>query len=139
MAFSKWYMTNITPSKFVLLPFLSKNACSCHFYVHLLFCLVWLLRLLNLTNLSQLIEFYQYFLQDFTLSMIIHLEWKDSRLEFSHQLNMSKLEMDVKMMKYIWVPDFYIVNEKHSFFHKVPFPSKLMHIYSDGTIIYKLR
>ena len=77
--------------------------------------------------------------QDYTISVVIHLKWKDPRLNFSNQLNVSSLELDVKMMESVWVPDLYVVNEKNSHFHNIPIPNKMMHLFPDGTIVYKLR
>ena len=49
------------------------------------------------------------------------------------------LEMDPKSMHKVWVPDLYMVNEKRASIHDITTPNKLLHIYSDGLVIYSMR
>ncbi|KAK3089220.1 hypothetical protein FSP39_001845, partial [Pinctada imbricata] len=75
---------------------------------------------------------------DFSVSFILRQRWYDERLAFNSS-NISHVELDINTMKKIWVPDAYIVNEKQADIHKVTMQNKLMHVYSDGKVVYSLR
>ena len=66
-------------------------------------------------------------------------EWIDSRLQFHGLIPAEYLELDSKLMEKFWVPDLYFSNEKKASFHSVTVPNKMLHLYSNGTVVYKLR
>ncbi|XP_035824225.1 glycine receptor subunit alpha-1, partial [Aplysia californica] len=77
--------------------------------------------------------------QDFSLNVFLTQTWLDTRLQFHDLIDAEYLELDSKLTNKFWVPDLYFVNEKSSSFHSVTVPNRLLHLYSDGTVVYKLR
>ncbi|XP_071087615.1 glycine receptor subunit alpha-2-like isoform X1 [Haliotis cracherodii] len=76
---------------------------------------------------------------EFSLNAFVVQEWKDKRLEFLGLIDAEYLELDTKLMDGVWVPDLYFSNEKRASFHSVTVPNKMLHLYSDGHVVYKLR
>ncbi|XP_041359478.1 glycine receptor subunit alphaZ1-like [Gigantopelta aegis] len=76
---------------------------------------------------------------DFSLNAFVTQEWVDRRLRFLGLIDAEYLELDTKLMDDIWVPDLFFLNEKSASFHTVTVPNKMLHIYSNGKIIYRLR
>ena len=72
------------------------------------------------------------------MNFIITQKWNDPRLKFNTGGD-DALELDTLNMKEIWVPDLYFANEKEASFHDVTVPNKMMHLYSDGTVQYRIR
>ena len=77
--------------------------------------------------------------QDFSLNAFVTQEWNDSRLQFYGLISAEYLELDSKLIDKFWVPDLYFSNEKRANFHSVTVPNRMLHVYSNGTVIYKLR
>ncbi|KAJ8298287.1 hypothetical protein KUTeg_024818 [Tegillarca granosa] len=77
--------------------------------------------------------------KDFSMSMFLRQEWKDTRLMHNPQNNSEFLELDPSVTHKVWRPDLFIVNEKRSIFHDVTVPNKYMHIYPDGLVKYSIR
>jgi len=77
--------------------------------------------------------------QDYTLNAFIQQEWVDTRLQFFGLINAPYLELDSKLMEEVWVPDLYFTNEKKASFHTVTVPNRMLHLYEDGRIVYRLR
>ncbi|XP_041357673.1 glycine receptor subunit alphaZ1-like [Gigantopelta aegis] len=76
---------------------------------------------------------------DFSVNAFVTQKWMDRRLRFLGLIDAEYLELDTKLMENIWVPDLYFLNEKSASFHTVTVPNKMLHIYNDGEIIYRLR
>ncbi|GFS19882.1 glycine receptor subunit alpha-2 [Elysia marginata] len=76
---------------------------------------------------------------DFTVNLFVTQTWHDYRLEFHDLIDATYLELDSKLIKSFWVPDLYFVNEKSSNVHDVTVPNTLLHLYMDGTVVYKMR
>ncbi|XP_069133671.1 glycine receptor subunit alpha-2-like [Argopecten irradians] len=76
---------------------------------------------------------------DYTMNMFIQQEWYDPRLQFFGLIDSTYLELDSKLINDVWVPDLYFANEKKASFHEVTVPNRMMHLYEDGRIIYRLR
>ncbi|RUS74301.1 hypothetical protein EGW08_017938, partial [Elysia chlorotica] len=76
---------------------------------------------------------------DFTMNLFVTQTWHDYRLEFHGLIDATYLELDSKLIKRFWVPDLYFVNEKFSKVHDVTVPNTLLHLYMDGTVVYKMR
>ncbi|OWF35391.1 glycine receptor subunit alphaZ1-like [Mizuhopecten yessoensis] len=76
---------------------------------------------------------------DYTMNMFIQQEWYDPRLQFFGLIDSTYLELDSKLINDVWVPDLYFTNEKKASFHEVTVPNRMMHLYEDGRIIYRLR
>ncbi|CAC5391054.1 GLRA3 [Mytilus coruscus] len=76
---------------------------------------------------------------DFSVSMFIRQRWTDIRLKYNNTIGVSRLELDTKVMKNVWVPDMFITNEKKADIHHVTVPNMLMHIYPNGNILYSMR
>ncbi|GFN77717.1 glycine receptor subunit alpha-2 [Plakobranchus ocellatus] len=79
------------------------------------------------------------FKNDFTLNLFVTQTWLDDRLKFYELINDDYLELDSKLISRFWVPDLYFVNEKSSNFHDVTVPNTLLHLHSDGRVIFKMR
>lgn len=79
------------------------------------------------------------FLQEYTLFMILRQKWYDKRLQYNIIPGVRALELDPKAMNNVWVPDLYMVNEKRAMIHDITTPNKLLHIYSDGQVVYSMR
>ena len=47
--------------------------------------------------------------------------------------------LKLNTIKEIWVPDLYFTNEKVASFHDVTVPNKMLHLFSDGRVVYRLR
>ncbi|ESO83382.1 hypothetical protein LOTGIDRAFT_53634, partial [Lottia gigantea] len=77
---------------------------------------------------------------DFTVSILLHLQWTDKRLvPFNvHKLfgNLTFLEIDSTNSKRIWVPDIFFPNEKKASFHDVMMANQMMRLYPSGKIVY---
>lgn len=71
--------------------------------------------------------------------MFIQQEWVDSRLQFYGLIDSDYLELDSKLIDLIWVPDLYVTNEKKASFHDVTVPNKMLHLYENGRVVYRLR
>jgi len=72
------------------------------------------------------------------MSMFLRERWKDDRLAFNIS-QLSRFELDGTFMEKIWIPDVYILNEKHTEFNLVTLPNKMVHIYPDGTVQISMR
>ncbi|GFN78064.1 glycine receptor subunit alpha-1 [Plakobranchus ocellatus] len=76
---------------------------------------------------------------DYTMNMYLRQRWVDPRLAFMNYSSADMLELDIKLMSQVWVPDTFFRNEKKGEFHDVTVPNKLMHLYKNGTIYYSMR
>ncbi|RUS84224.1 hypothetical protein EGW08_008028, partial [Elysia chlorotica] len=76
---------------------------------------------------------------DYTMNMYLRQRWVDPRLAFMNYSKADMLELDIKLMSQVWVPDTFFRNEKKGEFHLVTVPNKLMHLYRNGTIYYSMR
>ncbi|XP_076446366.1 glycine receptor subunit alpha-4-like [Babylonia areolata] len=79
---------------------------------------------------------------DFTVSLLLHLRWRDHRL-LNHHLRTTFemeqknfLEFDSQNIKRIWVPDLFFPNEKLASFHEVMITNKMSRLYPDASILY---
>lgn len=92
---------------------------------------------LNVT--TQLVTFLW---QDFTVSFLLHLRWRDERLlgfnmkQSFQGLTHSYLEFDSQNIKLIWVPDLFFPNEKKASFHEVMITNQMSRLYRDANILY---
>lgn len=73
------------------------------------------------------------------MNTFVQQEWTDSRLNFHGFIEAEYLELDANLIKSIWVPDLYFTNEKVASFHDVTVPNKMLHLFSNGRIVYRLR
>ncbi|CAI9722939.1 glycine receptor subunit alpha-2-like isoform X2 [Octopus vulgaris] len=76
---------------------------------------------------------------DYTMTFILTQIWNDPRLGYSSYLEDPFLELNTKFIEKLWVPDLYFANEKHASFHLVTMPNKMVHLYKNGTIKYRVR
>ncbi|KAK6975636.1 Glycine receptor subunit alpha-3, partial [Biomphalaria glabrata] len=76
---------------------------------------------------------------DFSINVLVTQSWYDFRLQFYELINADHLELDSKLIAKFWVPDLYFVNEKSSEFHDITVPNRLLHLYRDGRVVYKMR
>ncbi|KAK3099545.1 hypothetical protein FSP39_006057 [Pinctada imbricata] len=73
------------------------------------------------------------------MSFFLRQRWIDPRLQYEEENNITRIELDTRVISQIWVPDLYIVNEKNAEVHDVTVPNKLMHLYPSGMVVYSMR
>ncbi|ESP01961.1 hypothetical protein LOTGIDRAFT_111366, partial [Lottia gigantea] len=76
---------------------------------------------------------------DFSINAFVIQEWVDPRIQFFGLIDAPYLELDSKLIDDVWVPDLYFANEKKASFHTVTVPNKMLHLYSNGRVVYRLR
>ncbi|XP_047391980.1 gamma-aminobutyric acid receptor subunit theta isoform X2 [Sciurus carolinensis] len=74
---------------------------------------------------------------DYTITMIFHQTWKDSRLAY-YETDLN-LTLDYRMHEKLWVPDCYFVNSKDAFVHDVTVENRVFQLHPDGTVQYGIR
>ncbi|XP_032070353.1 gamma-aminobutyric acid receptor subunit pi [Thamnophis elegans] len=73
---------------------------------------------------------------DYTATIYLRQRWTDPRLVFQGNRSFT---LDARLVKYLWVPDTYIVESKRSFLHEVTAENRLIRLFSNGTVLYALR
>ncbi|XP_077169063.1 gamma-aminobutyric acid receptor subunit pi [Paroedura picta] len=73
---------------------------------------------------------------DYTATIYLRQCWTDPRLVFKGNKSFT---LDARLVKYLWVPDTYIVDSKRSFLHEVTVENRLIRLFSNGTVLYALR
>ncbi|XP_078658721.1 gamma-aminobutyric acid receptor subunit beta-like [Branchiostoma floridae x Branchiostoma belcheri] len=76
---------------------------------------------------------------EYTVSYDIRQSWVDERLDFRHLYDGEKMTFEGETTLRIWRPDTFIKNGRGSRFHDVTIGQQLMHIFKNGSVIYKLR
>ena len=51
----------------------------------------------------------------------------------------SSLQLDHEDIKRVWTPDTYFPESKDGYFHELTKPNVLMHVSSNGTVLYTVR
>lgn len=78
--------------------------------------------------------------QDYSVQIFMRQNWTDKRLSFDQSLkNYSHINLDPRLMKDIWYPDLFFVNEKEARYHDIMVPNRLLRVYPDGQIFYSVR
>ncbi|XP_067651052.1 glycine receptor subunit alpha-2-like isoform X4 [Haliotis asinina] len=77
--------------------------------------------------------------QEYSMSIYLRQKWNDHRLTWSDNTNLSRIEVDTKLMERVWTPDLYFVNEKQAIMHDVTVSNKLLHLYPNGTVQSSIR
>ncbi|KAM6905908.1 gamma-aminobutyric acid receptor subunit rho-1-like [Lycodopsis pacificus] len=75
---------------------------------------------------------------DFTMTLYLRHYWKDERLSFRSNNNLS-MTFDGRLVKKIWVPDMFFVHSKKSFTHDTTTENVMLRVYPDGKVLYSLR
>ncbi|XP_029281226.1 gamma-aminobutyric acid receptor subunit rho-1-like isoform X2 [Cottoperca gobio] len=75
---------------------------------------------------------------DFTMTLYLRHYWKDKRLSFRSNNNLS-MTFDGRLVKKIWVPDMFFVHSKRSFTHDTTTDNIMLRVYPDGKVLYSLR
>ncbi|KAK5853359.1 hypothetical protein PBY51_007151 [Eleginops maclovinus] len=75
---------------------------------------------------------------DFTMTLYLRHYWKDTRLAFKSNNNLS-MTFDGRLVKKIWVPDMFFVHSKRSFTHDTTTDNVMLRVYPDGKVLYSLR
>ncbi|XP_060084024.1 glycine receptor subunit alphaZ1-like isoform X2 [Ylistrum balloti] len=76
---------------------------------------------------------------DFSVDIFLRQKWIDPRLVFTNMTDITRLELDQKLIDKVWVPDTIFTNEKEAAVHSITVPNKLMHLYQNGTVFYSAR
>ncbi|XP_067651050.1 glycine receptor subunit alpha-2-like isoform X2 [Haliotis asinina] len=76
---------------------------------------------------------------EYSMSIYLRQKWNDHRLTWSDNTNLSRIEVDTKLMERVWTPDLYFVNEKQAIMHDVTVSNKLLHLYPNGTVQSSIR
>ncbi|KAM8831967.1 gamma-aminobutyric acid receptor subunit rho-1-like isoform 2-T2 [Spinachia spinachia] len=75
---------------------------------------------------------------DFTMTLYLRHYWKDERLAFKSNTNLS-MTFDGRLVKKIWVPDMFFVHSKKSFTHDTTTENVMLRVFPDGKVLYSLR
>jgi hypothetical protein len=81
-------------------------------------------------------------LQDFTADIGLHLTWKDTKLMENirqYKYTFDYLDFDALNMEKVWVPDIYFPNEKKAAVHNIMMANKMLRLYKNSTVSYKIR
>ncbi|KAM7042611.1 gamma-aminobutyric acid receptor subunit pi [Acridotheres tristis] len=73
---------------------------------------------------------------DFTATVSLRQRWTDPRLVFHGNRSFT---LDARLLELLWLPDTYIVGSKSSFLHDGPAGSRLLRLFSNGTVLYASR
>ncbi|XP_075257532.1 glycine receptor subunit alphaZ1-like [Convolutriloba macropyga] len=76
---------------------------------------------------------------DYKVTVFLRQIWIDPRLQFSKFNTNTSVSLDPLFLRELWVPDTFIVNEKHASFHDITKENKLVKLAPDGKIFYSVR
>lgn len=76
--------------------------------------------------------------QDYTITIYLNQYWKDDRLAFNSESNIS-MTLTGDFAEKIWVPDTFLANDKNSFLHDVTEKNKMIRLFGNGAVIYGMR
>lgn len=78
---------------------------------------------------------------DFTISLLLHLEWTDARLEalVLRDIDFDYVELDSKTVGNLWTPDVFFPNEKQASFHEIMSPNRMFKVSKNSTLSYTTR
>ncbi|XP_063986717.1 gamma-aminobutyric acid receptor subunit beta isoform X7 [Diachasmimorpha longicaudata] len=76
---------------------------------------------------------------DFTLDFYFRQFWTDPRLAFTKRPGVETLSVGSELIKNIWVPDTFFVNEKQSYFHIATTSNEFIRIHHSGSITRSIR
>ena len=79
-----------------------------------------------------------FFFQDYTITIYLNQYWRDERLQFDTNPNVS-MTLTGDFAEKIWVPDTFFANDKHSYLHDVTEKNKMVRLKGDGSIAYGMR
>jgi len=75
----------------------------------------------------------------FSMDCYFRQMWKDARLAFVPQDNITELRPSIKMLDEIWKPDTYFLNGQGSYLHTITYSNKLFRINTTGHTLYSQR
>jgi len=75
-------------------------------------------------------------LQEFSTTLYLRQVWRDERLRFPGNKNVT---LNHKQFDRMWTPDVFIRNLKSGSFHTITVPNRLIRLSPDGTILYSQR
>ncbi|VDI63708.1 glycine receptor subunit alphaZ1-like [Mytilus galloprovincialis] len=77
---------------------------------------------------------------DFTISLLLHLEWTDMRLQKDLQsLDFEEVELDSKSVGSLWTPDVFFPNEKEASYHNIMSPNRMFRLTKKCILNYTVR
>ena len=71
------------------------------------------------------------------MTVFLRQLWNDPRLQFTD--GSEPVNVDVSLLKSLWVPDLFVVNEKSANFHSVTKDNKLLRISPTGDVLLSQR
>ncbi|XP_035694435.1 glycine receptor subunit alpha-3-like [Branchiostoma floridae] len=74
---------------------------------------------------------------DYSVNIFLRQKWNDPRLAFTKYNH--TIAVDVSLLKQLWQPDLFFVNEKSAKFHSVTVDNKFLRISPNGDILYSSR
>ena len=89
-------------------------------------------------SLDYIVTDFAFLFKDFTMTLYLRHYWKDARLAFKSNNNLS-MTFDGRLVKKIWVPDMFFVHSKRSFTHDTTTDNVMLRVYPDGKVLYSLR
>ncbi|XP_033112937.1 gamma-aminobutyric acid receptor subunit beta-like [Anneissia japonica] len=75
---------------------------------------------------------------EYTIDLYFRQQWSDPRLSFDGT-NIDDLALTNEMVKKLWVPDTYFINEKRANYHTVLSENSLIRIKPNGDLLYSTR
>lgn len=75
----------------------------------------------------------------FSMDCYFRQNWRDARLSFVPEGNITELRPSIRMLDEIWKPDTFFLNGQESYLHTITHPNKLFRINTDGEILYSQR
>ena len=71
------------------------------------------------------------------MTVFLRQMWRDPRLSFT--LFNESVNVDVSLLKDLWLPDLFVVNEKAANFHTITKDNKLLRISPSGDVLLSQR
>ncbi|XP_053389299.1 gamma-aminobutyric acid receptor subunit beta-like, partial [Mercenaria mercenaria] len=76
---------------------------------------------------------------EYTLMMLMRMQWQDERLAFKELANYSRLDLIGERVRLVWTPDLYMLNERKTVAHSFIKAEELIYIDPDGIVTFSQR
>ncbi|XP_071951836.1 gamma-aminobutyric acid receptor subunit beta-like [Antedon mediterranea] len=76
---------------------------------------------------------------EYTIDLYFRQQWSDPRLSFDDNIKIEDLALTNEMVRKLWVPDTYFINERRSNYHTVLSENSLIRIKPNGNLLYSTR
>lgn len=76
---------------------------------------------------------------EFRASFFLRMYWKDERLAYNNTGYKKRLALNAKMVRHMWIPDIYFVNEKSGIKHDLTKENEMVRLWPDGRVFHSMR